>query len=91
MNLLYREYLPNFSSSNFNVGMDEPWELGQGWSADKVKTHGKAKVYLNHLDGIRGLGGKIWKTHAILGGCSARRTGKCKAPSSISQTNNLGL
>jgi len=61
MNLLYREYLPNFSSSNFNVGMDEPWELGQGWSADKVKTHGKAKVYLNHLDGIRALVEKYGK------------------------------
>ena len=55
MDLLYQEYLPNFSSSNFNVGMDEPWELGQGWSSEKVKTHGKAKVYLEYLDGIRGL------------------------------------
>ena len=31
---LYSEYLPNFSSDKFNVGMDEPWELGQGWSKD---------------------------------------------------------
>lgn len=52
---LYKEYLPNFSSHQFNVGMDEPWELGQGWSKDQVDKMGKDKVYLNHLDGIRGL------------------------------------
>ena len=34
---LYTEYLPNFSSKKFNVGMDEPWELGQGWSREKVE------------------------------------------------------
>jgi hexosaminidase len=55
MDHLYEEYLPNFSSRNFNVGLDEPWELGQGWSADQVKSQGKAKVYLQHLDGIRRL------------------------------------
>ena len=31
--------------------MDEPWELGQGWSA-KVRTKGKEKVYLKYLEGI---------------------------------------
>ena len=55
MDLLYAEYLPNFSSKNFNVGMDEPWELGQGWSAGEVKRLGKGKVYLKHLSGIRKL------------------------------------
>ena len=29
---LYDEYLPHFSSKKFNVGLDEPWELGQGLS-----------------------------------------------------------
>ena len=52
---LYKEYLPNFSSHQFNVGLDEPWELGQGWSKDQIDKIGKDKVYLNHLDGIRGL------------------------------------
>ena len=52
---LYKEYLPNFSSHQFNVGMDEPWELGQGWSKDQINKIGKDKVYLNHLDGIRKL------------------------------------
>jgi hexosaminidase len=52
---LYSEYLPNFSSDKFNVGMDEPWELGQGWSKDEIERRGKDKVYLDHLDGIRKL------------------------------------
>jgi hexosaminidase len=52
---LYAEYLPNFSSSKFNVGLDEPWELGQGWSRKEVEKAGKDKVYLRHLDGIRKL------------------------------------
>lgn len=52
---LYSEYLPNFSSDKFNVGMDEPWELGQGWSKNEIERRGKDKVYLDHLDGIRKL------------------------------------
>jgi hypothetical protein len=55
INSLYHEYLPNFSSKKFNVGMDEPWELGQGWCKEKVQAIGKDKVYLKHLDGIRKL------------------------------------
>lgn len=52
---LYDEYLPHFSSKKFNVGLDEPWELGQGWSKPKVEKHGKHKVYLKHLEGILSL------------------------------------
>ena len=52
---LYEEYLPNFSSREFNVGLDEPWELGQGWSRQEVGSIGKGKVYLRHLEGIRKL------------------------------------
>ena len=55
INSLYAEYLPNFSSNKFNVGMDEPWELGQGWSKNEVQSKGKDKVYLEHLEGIRKL------------------------------------
>ena len=55
MDELYAEYLPNFRSLQFNVGMDEPWELGQGWSREKVLQEGKGKVYLKHLEGIRSL------------------------------------
>jgi len=52
---LYGEYLSNFSSRRFNVGMDEPWELGQGWSRQEIEKRGKHAVYLEHLDGIRKL------------------------------------
>jgi hypothetical protein len=49
---LYAEYLPNFSSTKFNVGLDEPWELGQGWSKAQVDSKGKDVVYIDHLKGI---------------------------------------
>ncbi len=52
---LYAEYLPNFSSKSFNVGLDEPWELGQGWSKQEVQATSKGAVYLRHLEGIRSL------------------------------------
>ena len=44
-----------FPSAKFNVGLDEPWELGQGWSKSKVEEIGKHKVYLEHLNGILSL------------------------------------
>ncbi|MEC8420217.1 MAG: family 20 glycosylhydrolase [Verrucomicrobiota bacterium] len=52
---LYEEYLPHYSSSKFNVGLDEPWELGQGFSKKKVEKIGKHRVYLEHLKGILSL------------------------------------
>jgi hexosaminidase len=52
---LYEEYLPNFTSREFNVGLDEPWELGQGWSRQEVEKTSKGAVYLRHLEGIRKL------------------------------------
>ena len=49
MGALYREYLPNFSSQLFNVGGDEPWELGQGRSRGLCAARGKRAVYLEHM------------------------------------------
>ena len=49
---LYDELLPNFRSNLFNIGGDEPWELGQGRSRDIVKAKGKHHVYLDHLFSI---------------------------------------
>lgn len=46
---LYREYLPNFSSRNFNIGCDETWELGQGWSRDLCAEKGSTRVYFDFL------------------------------------------
>ena len=52
---LYHELLPNFQSNQFNIGGDEPWELGQGWSADAIEAKGKHRVYLDHLLSIHRL------------------------------------
>ncbi len=46
---LWAEYLPLFKSKRFNLGGDEPWELGQGWSKPLVKKYGKHRVYLDFL------------------------------------------
>lgn len=42
---LYDAFLPHFTSALFNVGCDEPWELGQGHSKDAVAQRG-GRVYL---------------------------------------------
>ncbi len=52
---LYAEYLPNFSGSDFNIGADEPWELGQGWSKKRCLREGKQQVYLDFLQKINRL------------------------------------
>lgn len=49
---LYTELLPNFSSRQFNIGGDEPWDLGQGWSADIVAAQGKHAIYSAFLKRI---------------------------------------
>lgn len=49
---LLADYLPNFSSRQVNIGGDEPWELGQGFSKRAVETRGKHRVYLKHLKKI---------------------------------------
>ncbi len=49
---LYGEYLPHFSSGNFNIGGDEPWELGRGRSESIVGEKGKSVVYLEFMKAI---------------------------------------
>jgi len=46
---LLADYLPCFRSRQVNIGGDEPWELGQGWSQAAVAERGKHHVYLEHL------------------------------------------
>jgi len=46
---LLADYLPCFRSRQVNLGGDEPWELGQGFSKVAVAERGKHRVYLNHL------------------------------------------
>lgn len=45
---LYDELLPHFTSRQFNVGGDEPWELGKGRSKEAVEQRG-GRVYLEYL------------------------------------------
>ncbi|TVP79407.1 MAG: beta-N-acetylhexosaminidase [Puniceicoccaceae bacterium] len=49
---LYAELLPNFQSRQLHVGGDEPWELGQGRSAERVTREGKHSVYLDFMQQI---------------------------------------
>ena len=49
---LLDKYLPHFRSRQVNIGGDEPWELGQGFSKGAVEKNGKHAVYLNHLKKI---------------------------------------
>jgi len=46
---LLADYLPCFRSRQVNLGGDEPWELGQGFSKESVAMRGKHRVYLDHL------------------------------------------
>jgi hexosaminidase len=46
---LYDELLPHFRSKLFNVGGDEPWELGQGRSKSEIEKRGRGRVYVDYL------------------------------------------
>ncbi|MDH5737184.1 MAG: family 20 glycosylhydrolase [Gammaproteobacteria bacterium] len=52
---LYDEFLPLFGSAYFNIGGDEPWELGQGWSRRRCERMGKSEVYLAFIAEIQKL------------------------------------
>jgi hypothetical protein len=64
---LFAELLPNFTSDRFNVGCDETWELGQGYSADLCKEKGSTKVYLDFLLEIHKLVAKHGRTMMFWG------------------------
>lgn len=55
LNELYGEYLPLFESTQFNVGGDEPWELGKGWSAKRCDVQGTTQVYIDFMLKIKKL------------------------------------
>lgn len=46
---LYDQLLPHFSSKQFNVGLDETFDLGKGKSREICEINGKGKVYLDFL------------------------------------------
>ena len=49
---LYDELLPHFSSQFFNIGGDEPWDLGKGQSKALCTAKGQGRVYLDFLKSI---------------------------------------
>ena len=58
---LYAELLPNFAHADvLNVGCDETWDIFdvEGRSASRVREIGVARVYLEHLLGVRSLAAK---------------------------------
>jgi hypothetical protein len=52
---LYDELLPNFSSTMFNVGLDETFDIGAGRSAAQCKARGRQEVYLDFLGQVHHL------------------------------------
>lgn len=52
---LYDEYLPHFSSTTFNVGCDETWELGKGRSKARAAKSSTTLVYLDFIKKIHRL------------------------------------
>ncbi|MCL5271054.1 MAG: family 20 glycosylhydrolase, partial [bacterium] len=64
---LYAEYLPHFSSRQFNVGCDETWDLGKGRSKPAVEARGEGRVYLDFLLQIHRLVQKHGRTMQFWG------------------------
>lgn len=52
---LFDDLLPNFTSTQFNVGCDETFSIGKGRSKEAVQKLGTGRVYLNFLKEIHGL------------------------------------
>jgi hypothetical protein len=52
---LYSQLLPNFASSQFNVGLDETFDLGMGRSAEACRERGRGRVYLDYLKDVHRL------------------------------------
>ncbi|XOV89570.1 MAG: family 20 glycosylhydrolase [Pseudomonadota bacterium] len=50
---LYDEYLPLFDSGMFNIGGDEPWELGLGATRKRCEQLGTSRVYVDFLSQIK--------------------------------------
>lgn len=55
---IYSDLLPHFESEFLNVGMDEPFELGQGETREACEKEGKGRVYLDYLNKIIELSNK---------------------------------
>jgi hexosaminidase len=52
---LYSQFLPNFTSRQFNVGCDETFDIGQGRSKAECERRGVHRVYLDFLHKVNQL------------------------------------
>jgi len=64
---LYKQLLPHFESSKFNVGCDETFDLCQGKSKRECDEKGEGKVYFEFLLKIYGLVKKYRRTMMFWG------------------------
>ncbi len=64
---LYGELLPNFTSTQFNVGCDETYDLGLGRSRARVETLGRPRVWLEFVRDIHALAGRHGRTIQVWG------------------------
>lgn len=48
INLIFDDIVPHFSSTLFNVNLDEPYELGTGKSKQVAEEYGVGKIYLDY-------------------------------------------
>lgn len=55
---MYSEFLPNFSSTQFNVDCDESWDHGLGRSKALADERGKGRLYLDHILRLREMAAK---------------------------------
>lgn len=70
---LYTELLPCFTSSRFNVGCDETYDLGLGKSRERVEQLGRPRVWLDFVRDIHGLAAHHGRTIQVWGD-TVRRT-----------------
>jgi hypothetical protein len=62
---MYGEYLPLFKSEWLNVGMDEPYDIGQGRSA--ASGQGNDELYFNFLLKVHALAARYGKKIMVFG------------------------
>lgn len=76
---LTADLLPNFTSSYFHVGLDEPFELGKGKNKSRADREGTGKLYLQYVEKLRDMAHRYGKTMMMWGdviGSSAELAGE---------------
>jgi hexosaminidase len=64
---LFGDMLPAFSSTTFNVGCDETYDLGKGASKTQAEEIGVGRVYLNHILRVRELAAQFGRRVQVWG------------------------